>query len=219
MSANDCGYVCFILPCRTGRERYATTHFILFRFGYVQLILTAGGDCVIIAPGSNSSWSHLAYISRMSETGAHLGETVCRFIRFGLVGGSGVLVDMSLLFIFADPRMLGWGLSTSKTLAAEAAIVNNFVWNDLWTFRDRALNHPGWRLRGSRFGRFNLICLAGIGLNVALLNALVHWAGLNIYVGNGIAIFLVSLWNFGMNLRFGWSEIPRGPARSAVPRG
>jgi len=132
--------------------------------------------------------------------------TANRFIRFGLVGGSGVLVDMSLLFIFADARMLSWDLSVSKTLAAEAAIMNNFVWNDLWTFRDRALDHPGWRLRASRFGRFNLICLAGIGLNVALLNALVHWVRLNVYVANGIAIFVVSLWNFAMNLRFGWSE-------------
>ena len=80
----------------------------------------------------------------MSEIRERPGRTVSRFIRFGLVGGSGVLVDMGLLFVFADPRMLGWGLSISKTLAAEAAIVNNFVWNDLWTFRDRALIFPGW---------------------------------------------------------------------------
>jgi dolichol-phosphate mannosyltransferase len=150
----------------------------------------------------------------VSEIRKHLGKTVSRFMRFGLVGGSGVLVDMGLLFVFADARMLGWGLSISKTLAAEAAIVNNFVWNDLWTFRDRALNCPGWRLRASRFGRFNLICLAGIGLNVALLNALVHWGRLNVYVANGVAIFVVSLWNFAMNLRFGW-----GVGRGAGERG
>ena len=160
--------------------------------------------------------SPLANTLTVSEIREHLGKTFSRFLRFGLVGGSGVLVDMSLLFVFADPRMLGWGLSISKALAAEAAIVNNFIWNDLWTFRDRALNCPGWRLRASRFGRFNLICLAGIGLNVGLLNALVHGLGLNIYVANGIAIVVVSLWNFGMNLRFGWSEIRGTPVPSAV---
>jgi dolichol-phosphate mannosyltransferase len=61
--------------------------------------------------------------------------TFHRFIRFGLVGGSGVVVDMGMLFLLADPRTLGWGLSLSKTLAAETAIVNNFIWNDVWTSR------------------------------------------------------------------------------------
>ncbi len=159
------------------------------------------------------------YTEMVSDIREHLGQNASRFIRFGLVGGSGVLVDMSLLFVFADPRMLGWGLSVSKAMAAEAAIVNNFVWNDLWTFRDRALNCPGWRLRASRFGRFNLICLAGIGLNVGLLNMLVHWAGLNIYAANGIAIIVVSLWNFAMNLRFGWSEVPGRPVARVAAKG
>ena len=51
------------------------------------------------------------------------------FIRFGLVGGSGVFVDMGVLFLLADRRMLSWDLSRSKCLAAKVAIVNNFIWN------------------------------------------------------------------------------------------
>lgn len=142
------------------------------------------------------------------RTNALFGQTAKRFIRFGLVGASGVLVDMGVLFLLADPRMLNWGLSLSKALAAETAIVNNFIWNDIWTFRDLSTSQTDWRARARRFARFNMICLAGIGLNILLLNGQVYLFQMNVYVANFIAIFLVSLWNFGMNLKFGWG-LPR----------
>ena len=59
-----------------------------------------------------------------------------RFLRFALVGASGVVVDMAMLFLLSDPRALGFGLTRSKVVAAELAIINNFLWNDAWTFRD-----------------------------------------------------------------------------------
>ena len=52
--------------------------------------------------------------------------------------------------------------------------------------------------------KFNLICLAGIGWSVLLLNAQVTWLHLNLYLANLIAIVVVSVWNFWLNLRFGW---------------
>lgn len=133
-------------------------------------------------------------------------RTCRRFLRFGLVGGSGVLVDMGVLFLLSDPRMLSWDLTLSKTLAAQTAILNNFVWNDLWTFRDLTAEKTGWRARVRRLGRFNLVCLAGIGLNVLLLTVQVHGLQMNVYVANCVAVFLVSIWNFAMNLKFGWNE-------------
>jgi dolichol-phosphate mannosyltransferase len=141
-----------------------------------------------------------------SMTKTTLARAIKKFIMFCLVGGSGVFVDMGVLFLLADPHMLGWNLSVSKALAAETALVSNFVWNDLWTFREISVGQPGWWARTSRFAKFNLICLAGIGLNVLLLNAQVHLLGMNVYVANLIAVFLVSLWNFGMNLKFGWNK-------------
>lgn len=49
-----------------------------------------------------------------------------RFIRFGVVGLSGVFVDMAVLYLLHDSSTLGWGLTRSKIIAAEAAIINNF---------------------------------------------------------------------------------------------
>jgi dolichol-phosphate mannosyltransferase len=127
---------------------------------------------------------------------------------FCVVGGTGVLVDMGVLFLLADPQMLGWTLSISKALAAEIALVSNFVWNDLWTFRDISTNQSGWRARARRFLKFNLICLAGIALSVLFLKTQMRFFKMNVYVANFIAIVLVSLWNFGLNLKFGWNKLP-----------
>jgi dolichol-phosphate mannosyltransferase len=127
-----------------------------------------------------------------------------RFLRFAVVGASGVVIDMGLLFLLSDPRMLGWGLTRSKLLASEAAIVNNFFWNDAWTFGDvaRGQAHLGAKLR--RFLKFQLICLAGLMINAALLNAQVNFLGANRYVANAFAIGFVTVWNFWLNLKFGW---------------
>ena len=133
-----------------------------------------------------------------------LARTIKRFVRFGLVGASGVAVDMAALFVFADPRLFGWGLSLSKSLAAEIAIVNNFAWNEAWTFSDLAACQAGWLSRAGRFARFNLIFLAGIGLSVLLLNVQVRLLGVNVYLANLIAIVLVSIWNFLLNLKLNW---------------
>ena len=46
-----------------------------------------------------------------------------RYAQFCVVGGSGVVVDMGVLYLLADPRMLGWNLTLSKVIAAEVAIL------------------------------------------------------------------------------------------------
>ena len=134
-----------------------------------------------------------------------LGRLLRRYAQFCVVGGSGVVVDMALIYLLASPAMLGWNLSSSKAIAAEVAIFNNFVGNELWTFRGLGAGRNRLPQRLARLLKFNLICLAGIVWSVGLLNVQVCWLGLNVYLANFIAIVLVSLWNFFMNLRFGWN--------------
>ena len=129
-----------------------------------------------------------------------------RYVKFCVVGGSGVVVDMALIYLLASPSLLGRNLSVSKLIAAEVAIVNNFLWNDLGTFRGLAAGADRRRERARRFLKFNLICTAGIGLEVVLLNLQVFRLGMNVYLANFVSIVLVSLWNFFMNLRLGWGR-------------
>ncbi len=129
-----------------------------------------------------------------------------RYAKFCLVGGSGVIVDMAVIWLLASPSVLGWNLTVSKVVAAEAALFNNFAWNEVWTFREFAAAQVGWHKRLARFLKFNLVCTAGIGLSVILLNAQVYGLGWNAYLANFISIVLVSGWNFLLNLRFGWKN-------------
>lgn len=127
-----------------------------------------------------------------------------RFLRFGVVGLSGVVVDMVLLYLLHGS--LGLALTRSKILAAEVAILNNFVWNDAWTFADISQQQQGWSARLKRFVKFNLICLAGLVLNVLVLNLVYNlvfgqrWE----YLANLIAIAVVTVWNFWFNLKLSW---------------
>lgn len=132
-----------------------------------------------------------------------------RFLRFGIVGFSGVFVDMAVLYLLSDPTTLGWGLTRSKIIAAEVAIVNNFLWNDAWTFADMSSHQRGWQKRFKRFLKFNLVCLGGVGLNVLLLNVMFNLLGFNLfpagrYIANFIAIAIVTVWNFWLNLKLSW---------------
>lgn len=58
-----------------------------------------------------------------------------RFIKFGIVGFSGVIVNEGLLFLFTE--VFGIFYLLSSIIAIEVAVVNNFLLNNLWTFNDR----------------------------------------------------------------------------------
>ena len=146
----------------------------------------------------------------MAVVGVGVGARVAptdvgaRVVGVRVVGLSGVVVDMVILYLLHSH--LGWGLTRSKLVAAELAIFNNFIWNDAWTFADVTLRQRGWSARCKRWLKFNLICLSGLGLNILLLNGFYnlifnqHWP----YLANLIAIALVTLWNFWLNLKLSW---------------
>jgi len=129
-----------------------------------------------------------------------------QFIRFGVVGLSGVFVDMAVLFLLSDPSTLAWGLTRSKIIAAEVAILNNFVWNDAWTFAEVSRHQQGWSLRLRRLLKFNLICLVGLAINVVLLNLIFNlvFNGQHRYMANLMAIGITTLWNFWINFKLNW---------------
>ena len=129
-----------------------------------------------------------------------------RFIKFCLVGLSGVIVDMGVLYVLSDPSMLGWGLTRSKIISAELALINNFIWNDIWTFSDISNEQRKWDQRLKRLLKFNIICLIGIAINVIVLNLLFNFAGVNRYIANLIAIAVTTFWNFLVNLKFSWRK-------------
>jgi dolichol-phosphate mannosyltransferase len=132
-----------------------------------------------------------------------------RFLTFLAVGLSGLVVDMTILYLLTDQQTLHWPLTRSKILAAEVAIINNFLWNDRWTFGDMAAQQQGRRQKLRRFTKFNLVCLMGLGINVLILNIIYNWVIPNQYIANLMAIVAATLWNFWINLKLSWRVTDR----------
>jgi dolichol-phosphate mannosyltransferase len=124
-----------------------------------------------------------------------------RFLKFGVVGLSGVFVDMTIMYLLGS---IGWGLTSSKLVAGEVAVVNNFIWNDAWTFRDASRSQKGWRKRMRRFLKFNIVCLLGLGLSVGIINLVFNTIIPNRFVANFVAIGVTTMWNFWINSKLSW---------------
>ncbi|MGB5915139.1 MAG: GtrA family protein [Phormidesmis sp.] len=144
-----------------------------------------------------------------------------RFLRFGVVGFSGLFVDFAVFYLLRDVIVLP--LYWSTVLSIEAAIINNFLWNDAWTFADLAQKQKGWQARAQRLGKFNAVCLIGALLQIGIMTLLLSipavnqlpaianqftdatWADkANEYVAKLVAIAIVILWNFWINLKLSW---------------
>ncbi|MBE9058549.1 glycosyltransferase [Sphaerospermopsis sp. LEGE 08334] len=141
---------------------------------------------------------------RLGKISRRIDFPIGKFIRFGLVGLSGVFVDMAVLYLLSDASTLALPLTRSKIIAGEVAIFNNFLWNDAWTFADVSMQQKGWKQRIKRFFKFNVVCLAGLVINVLVLNIVYNFLIRNQYIANLIAIAVATIWNFWVNLKLSW---------------
>ena len=123
-----------------------------------------------------------------------------RFMKFGAVGASGVLVNLAVLFVsqeflFRAISSTDMRLNVSLATAIFCATVNNFLWNRAWTWRDRQ-HHPDKHLL-LHFGQYALAVWIGIVLQFVLTKLLV--SHLHYLVANTSAIVLASVFNFLVN--------------------
>ena len=123
-------------------------------------------------------------------------ETI-RFLKFCVVGLSGVVVNMFFLWAFTE-RLKVFYLFSSL-IAIELSIINNFVLNHLWTWRDRRRTERYTLIR--RITKYHVsVTVSAVLANIFLLWFLTEI--LNIYylfsnlVGIGAGVFL----NFFLNL-------------------
>ena len=126
-----------------------------------------------------------------------------RWLKFNLVGGLGIGVQLAALWILL--KIFGLHYLVATALAVEAAVVHNFVWHERFTWRKRAGGSRGAVLiRFLRFQMANgLISLVG---NLALMRLLVGLFGVNHLIANGAAIAVCSLANFAAGEWFVFPE-------------
>ncbi len=139
-----------------------------------------------------------------------------RYIKFGLVGASGTVVNLVVLYgahevLFRSLEAPGSKPYASLALAIAVATVNNFSWNRIWTWADR-LKHAAPRERPGRatpsvlsimlrqFGRYALASWLGIALQYVLTLWLTNY--LHYMLANVIAIVIASISNYLANDRW-----------------
>lgn len=123
-----------------------------------------------------------------------------RFIKFGTVGASGVVVNLAVLYvcqeyIFSAIAAPALRLNVSLAVAIFFATVNNFYWNRHWTWGDRT--HHRDRHLVLHFGQYALACWVGTGLQFLLTNLFVLF--LHYLLANACAIVIASVFNFLVN--------------------
>ena len=127
-------------------------------------------------------------------------DRLVEFIKFAIVGGSGVLVNMGLFFVLT--RWIQLKIAWASPIAIEVSILSNFLLNNIWTFRKR----DTYVSFLPRVLRYHLVTgLAGI-INYLTLLLLVRFAGMSDLLANLIGIVIGMFINFFLNSRWTWKH-------------
>ncbi len=137
-----------------------------------------------MSEGQNSLAVRLSGAARSRESWIQL-------LKFGVVGGSGYLINLG---VFA---FLSGNLGVYHALAAIGAfciaVTSNFLWNRYWTFG------PGDGLAHLQAARFLAVSVACLVINLVVLEALVTSAGMNELGAQAIAVAVAMPFNFLFN--------------------
>lgn len=126
-----------------------------------------------------------------------------RFLKFCMVGLSGVFVNMGLLWLLTELAGLFYLLSSAVSI--ESSIISNFVLNDYFTFPDRRL--PTAKSFFSRLLKFNLVSLAGLPINIGVLWLLTEVFGIYYLLSNLCGIAVATLWKYLANTWWTWKYL------------
>jgi putative flippase GtrA len=111
-----------------------------------------------------------------------------QLLKFGVVGGSGYLINLA---VFA---LLAGGLGLHHLAAAVGAfcvaLANNFLWNRNWTF-EAGHGHPGFQA-----ARFFAVSVAALAINLIVLEVLISGASMDDLPAQAIAVAVAVPFNF-----------------------
>lgn len=136
-----------------------------------------------------------------------------RFIRFGLVGASGTVINIAVLyaaqeFLLRQIEDFHARLNYSIALAITVATISNFYWNRRLTWRDRhnQVSRSAWLLF------FKYVMAAA--LSIAVQSLLTKWLAnhLHYIVANLAAIVFASAFNYIANDHLTFRRLSKTPA-------
>ncbi len=123
-----------------------------------------------------------------------------RFLKYALVGVSGVGVNLASLWLLHEKFQVDASLSLSTAIFL--SMLSNFFLNNQFTFRDYALEAQALWVG---FFRFFLVCSVGALINYALTQFLMGRGG-NLYLADLVGISVATVWNYIVNQHVTWSS-------------
>jgi len=129
-------------------------------------------------------------------------ELITRFVKFGIVGGSGAIINTGILWSLTQ---MGLHYLAAAAIATEVAIITNFIGNHLFTFKDR--KHGSLK---KKFLMFQGVSIIGLICTLGVLWVLTTTFGQDpswlLLVWNAVAIIISSVINFVLNHQFTWNN-------------
>ena len=119
---------------------------------------------------------------------------ILKFLKFGVVGFSGVFVDFGVTYLFKE--IIKINKYVSNAIGFICAATSNYILNRIWTFQSENTDVA------TEYGKFMLVSVIGLGINSLTLYILTDKLKWNFYLSKIFAIGMATLWNFFANLLF-----------------
>ena len=124
---------------------------------------------------------------------------ITKFLKFGIVGASGMVVHFGVLYLFRE--VVGLNSFVANTIGFVTAATTNYILNRIWTFRSHE------KQVGVEYLKFILVSVIGLGINNGTLwlggNLLPDWNDdWRFYILWVVAVGVTTLWNFFGNMLF-----------------
>ncbi len=119
---------------------------------------------------------------------------IYKFLKFGIVGCSGMIIDFGMTYICKEFFKLNKFISNA--IGFILAATSNYFLNRVWTFESHS------EQIGTQYVQFMIVSTIGLGINslvLYLLNEKLKW---NFYLSKLFAIGITTIWNFFANLLF-----------------
>ena len=120
-----------------------------------------------------------------------------KFIKFCLVGFSGIFVDFGFTYFFKEVVKIQ--KYVANAIGFTMAATTNYFLNRVWTFNSQ---NPHVMVE---FSRFFLIALIGLAINSTIIWLMNGKFKVNFYVSKLAGTVIVTLWNFLINAYFTFS--------------
>ncbi|MGH9453817.1 MAG: glycosyltransferase, partial [Terriglobia bacterium] len=167
--------------------------------------------------GSSTVVKYLLHLIRLSLDTGEAWHTA----KYALVGVSGAVVNFFVLRFLVEA--LGWRTPIAAVAGAGVAILNNFIWNEVFTFPEARKVEPGLTPLFKRLGLFALFSSSGLAINVLLISLLTGPLHVPLAPGVATGIAIAAIWNFFTNSNVTWRawwnrRLLAWQARSSPPK-